>query len=137
MGDLVAYGGEDSYFGDVAADATDIGGTSWGDMNPMQKMGMIGKGVSAFSSLAEIYAGFKAMKLAKEQFKFGKQAWGKQWQANIKDYNNKQRDRWAVNQSASAAQGNQYMSENEYMQSRAINPETGGGMPGSMKYTGG
>lgn len=95
-------------------------GTQWSEMGAYGKMATVGKGVGAFASLANIYAGFKAMKLAKSQFKFQKDAWNKNYQAQVKDYENTLKDRWTANTASAAARGQDYQSMSSYVDPRAI-----------------
>ena len=78
-------------------------GGSWKNASGQQKLGMIGEGVSAFGTLAQLYLGFKAMGAQKEQFKFQKGAWEKNFAASLKAYDNQVLDNYNK-----YAQGNQY-----------------------------
>ena len=53
-------------------------------------------GISAFSTLAGLFAGFKGLGLAKDQLSFQKKAWNKNYDAQVKDYENTLKDRWAA-----------------------------------------
>jgi len=90
----------------------------WG-MNP-ETFGAIGDGVDAFSSLAQIYAGFKAMKLNKEKFRFQKDAWNKGYQNEVKDYENNLKNRWEAQSSAHAARGIDYGTMDSYVNDRRL-----------------
>lgn len=88
-------------------------------MNP-ESVKMVGEGLGAFSSLANIYAGFKAMKLAKDQFKFQKNAFNKNFAASAKDYSNTLKDKWAARSASNAARGKSFGSMNSYVAPREI-----------------
>lgn len=98
---------------------------AWGDMDFTGKLGAVGTGISAFSSLANIYAGFKAMKLAKSQFKFQKDAWNKNYNAQVKDYENTLRDRWTARDASAQLNNRQFSSMEDWMSPRQIAPTTG------------
>jgi hypothetical protein len=95
-------------------------GGGWSSMTGYGKMQGISQGLGAFSSLAQIYAGFKAMKLAKDQFKFQKEAWNKNYQAGVKDYENTLKDRWEAKSASAAARGGSYESMASFVEPRAI-----------------
>jgi hypothetical protein len=99
---------------------TDPLSTKWADMGAYGKMGVVSQGLGAFSSLAQIYAGFKAMKLAKDQFKFQKEAWNKNYQAGVKDYENTLKDKWAARSASAAARGTDFQSMSSYVDPRKI-----------------
>lgn len=99
-------------------------GGGWTGMDFGQKMGAVTQGLGAFSSLANIYAGFKAMKLEKDKFKFSKDAWNKNYNAQVKDYENTLKDRWAARRSANAARGQDFQSMSTYVGERALAPNT-------------
>ena len=115
-----------------AGNGTSLGGmenpltTSFADMGAYGKMQTVSQGLGAFSSLAQIYAGFKAMKLAKDQFKFQKEAWNKNYQAGVKDYENTLKDRWAARSASSAARGTGFESMSNYVQPRALDSSGAG-----------
>jgi hypothetical protein len=94
--------------------------TPWSDLGAYGKMGVIGAGAGAFSSLANIYAGFKALKLQKNQFKFQKQAWNKNYNNQVKDYQNRLTDRWSARSNSAAARGGSFASMGNYVGSRAL-----------------
>jgi hypothetical protein len=98
--------------------------TPFSDMGAYGKMATISQGLGAFSSLAQIYSGFKAMKLAKDQFKFQKEAWNKNYQAGVKDYTNTLKDRWAARSASAGARGGTYQSMDSYVQPRSIDGGT-------------
>jgi hypothetical protein len=101
--------------------------TPFADMGAYGKIGTISAGLGAFSSLAQIYAGFKAMKLAKDQFKFQKEAFNKNYQAGVKDYENSLKDRWAARSASASARGSSFQSMETYVDARAIGGDSGGG----------
>lgn len=104
------YGAEPS-----ATENTDF---SFG-LNP-ESFQMIGQGVNAFSSLANIYAGFKAMKLAKSKFRFQKDAWNKNYNAQVKDYDNTLKDRWTARNASAQLNNRSFESMGSWVGSRAI-----------------
>lgn len=83
-------------------------------------MGVIGQGVSAFGTLASIYSGFKALDLAEDQFSFTKNAWNKNYNNQVKDYENTLKDRWAARQSAAAARGREFESMSSWVGDRRL-----------------
>jgi hypothetical protein len=111
--------GSPNFAGTGTGAATDLT-TSFGDMSAYGKMGVVSQGLGAFSSLAQIYAGFKAMKLAKDQFKFQKEAWNKNYQAGVKDYENTLKDKWAARSASAAARGTDFQSMSSYVDPRKI-----------------
>lgn len=85
-------------------------------------------GLGAFSTLADMYTGFKSLGLAKDQLSFQKKAWNKNYQAQVKDYENNLKDRWAArNASAEARGGSTMPGMNEWVSDRAIGGGSGGG----------
>jgi len=98
----------------------------WGGMDISEKLGVVGQGVSAFSTLAEIYAGFKGMKLAKDQFKFQKSAWNQNFNAQVKDYNNQLQDQYAHRSAMAAANNRSFDTGGNWLSSRQQTPATGG-----------
>lgn len=68
----------------------------WGQLGIGGKLGVVSQGLGAFSNLANIYAGFKAMKLQRDQFNFAKEAWQKNYNNQVKDYENTLKDRWTA-----------------------------------------
>lgn len=77
-------------------------------------------GVSAFGDLMSIYTGFKSLGLAKDQFKFQKKAWNKNYDAQAKDYENNLKDRWAARNASAAARGQSYEGMDSWVNSRKI-----------------
>jgi len=97
-----------------------VGGGGWNDLSMYGKVGVVSEGLSAFSNLANIYAGFKALKLQKDQFKFQKDAWNKNYNNQVKDYENNLKDRWAARSNSAAARGGTYESMASYVGGRAL-----------------
>lgn len=87
-------------------------------------------GVSAFSTLANMYTGFKSLGLAKDQLNFQKKAWNKNYEAQLKDYENNLRDRWISRNTAAGHRGQSFMGMNEWVSGRtpggSANNEAGG-----------
>jgi len=85
--------------------------------------GMTGfyQGVSAFSNLAGIYAGFKSLGLAKDQFKFAKSSFNKNFNASAQAYNNTLKDQWEHKTNTYADRGRSYESMDSWMADRQIN----------------
>lgn len=84
-----------------------------------------GQGVSAFSTLANIYGGFKSLGLAKDQFRFNKKAFNLNFNAQAQDYENTLKDRWAARNASAEARGQSYTGMNEWLSGRTI-ARTGG-----------
>jgi hypothetical protein len=103
-----------------------LGTTPWSELGAYGKLGAIGEGVGAFSSLANIYAGFKALKLQKSQFKFQKQAWNKNYNNQVKDYENRLKDRWSARSNSASARGGSFASMGNYVGSRALTGQPAG-----------
>ena len=77
-------------------------------------------GMGAFSTLANMYTGFKSLGLAKDQLNFQKKAWNKNYQAQIKDYENTLKDRWTARNASAATRGQSFQGMNEWVGERAI-----------------
>jgi len=98
----------------------------WGKQAGSKIGGVLGstgfqQGMGAFSTLANMYTGFKSLGLAKDQLNFQKKAWNKNYQAQVKDYENTLKDRWtARNASARTRGGSQMQGMNEWVGDRAI-----------------
>ncbi len=104
----------------------DLFATPFSQMGAYGKIATVGQGLGAFSSLANIYAGFKAMKLQKQQFQFQKDAFNKNYNAQVKDYENTLKQRWAARSNSAAARGGSFESMSSYVGSRALAPSDGG-----------
>ena len=83
-------------------------------------MGVIGQGVSAFNTLAQIYSSFKALDLAEDQFSFQKKAWNKNYNNQVKDYENQLKSRWAARDSAAKARGQEFESMSSWVGDRRL-----------------
>ena len=94
--------------------------TKFADMGAYGKLKTIGAAADGFSSLAQIYAGFKAMELNKKQFKFQKDAYRQDYNANVKDYDNQLKDRWAARAASNAARGRSFESMDSYVGDRKL-----------------
>lgn len=92
----------------------------WGQLGTLGKVGVVSQGLGAFSNLASLYSGFKALSLQKKQFKFAKDAWNKNYANQVKDYENTLRDRWAARRASAGARGGSYQSLGSYLGDRAL-----------------
>lgn len=104
----------------------------WGQLGTLGKIGVVSQGLGAFSNLASLYAGFKALSLQKKQFQFAKDAWNKNYANQVKDYENTLRDRWAARRASAGARGGSYQSLGGYLNDRALT----GTVPASHGTTG-
>lgn len=102
-------------FFDIFKDGGKLG--KIGDIFTSEKFG---KGLGAFSSLAEIYGGFKSLGLASDQFKFQKEAFNKNFGAQVKDYENTLKDRWAARNASASSRGTSFQGMDQWVASRAI-----------------
>lgn len=108
----------------------DISGGIQGNQNPLLmdwnqlgiggKLGVVSQGLGAFSNLASLYSGFKALSLQKKQFKFARDAWNKNYGNQVKDYENTLRDRWAARRASAGARGAGFESMGSWVGSRAL-----------------
>lgn len=109
------------------------GGQQGGFMNSLSNawnnnpMGVIGQGVSAFNTLAQIYSSFKALDLAEDQFSFQKKAWNKNYNNQVKDYDNQLKTRWAAQSAAHAARGKEFESMSSWVGDRTLTGKPAGG----------
>lgn len=102
------------------ADQTNPLMMDWGQLGTVGKLGVVSQGLGAFSNLAGLYAGFKALSLQKKQFEFAKDAWNKNYANQVKDYENTLKDRWAARNASAAARGGSYESMGSWVGSRAL-----------------
>lgn len=100
------------------------GPTGWGQLGVAEKFGVVNQGLGAFSNLASLYAGFKALSLQKKQFQFAKDAWNKNYGNQVKDYENTLRDQWAARRASAGARGGSYQSLGGYLGDRALTGTT-------------
>lgn len=112
---------------------------NWNQLGALGKMGVVSQGLGAFGSLASLYSGFKALKLQEDQFDFTKQAWNKNYNNQVKDYENTLKDRWAARNASAAAGGQSYESMGSWVGSRSLTGEAPGYRAGSAQefYSGG
>ena len=96
----------------------------YGQLGTLGKIGVISQGLGAFSNLASLYAGFKALSLQKKQFQFAKDAWNKNYANQVKDYENTLRDQWAARRASAGARGGGYPSLGSYLGDRALTGTT-------------
>jgi len=101
----------------------------WNQLGSVGKLGVVSQGLGAFSNLANIYAGFKAMSLQKKQFQFAKDAWNKNYNNQVKDYENTLKDRWAARNASAGARGGSYESMGSWVGSRAMTGQAPGQAP--------
>lgn len=78
------------------------------------------QGISAFGSLASIYSGFKSMGMAKDQFKFQKNAFNKNFNASATAFNNTQKDRWAAANASASSRGQSFQGMDAWLSGRTI-----------------
>jgi len=79
-------------------------------------------GMSTFGSMARIYTGLKALGLAKDQFKFQKEAFNRNFGASAKSFNNELKDRWTARSASAKSQGRDFQSMDQWMSGRSIDP---------------
>jgi hypothetical protein len=96
-----------------------MAGPSW--FEKIGGMEGIGQGVSAFANLANIYAGFKSLGLAKDQLQFSKSSFNKNFNAQAQSYNNELKDRWTARNASAQARGQSYESMDSWLSGRQIN----------------
>ena len=96
----------------------------YGQLGTLGKIGVVSQGLGAFSNLASLYAGFKALSLQKKQFQFAKDAWNKNYANQVKDYENTLRDQWAARRASAGARGGGYQSLGGYLGDRALTGTT-------------
>jgi len=96
----------------------------FGGLDLPDKFSVINSGVGAFSTLANMYAGFKALGLQKDQFNFQKEAFSKNFGANAKAFNNEVKDRGISRQASRGARGGSFDSASleSFVAYRRINP---------------
>ena len=78
------------------------------------------QGVSSFATLANIFTGFKALGLAKDDLKFRKSAFNKNFAASVKDYSNQQKDRFTAKNAARKARGMELRDMDTWLADREI-----------------
>lgn len=84
-------------------------------------------GLGAFSTLANMYTGFKSLGLAKDQLQFQKSSFNKNFNASAQSYNNQLKDRWTASNAAAMAGGNNnFQGMDQWMAGRQIE-QTGKG----------
>lgn len=105
-------------------------GSSWSQMGLPEKLGVVSQGLGAFSTLAGIYSGFKALKLQKDMFNFQKDAWNKNYNNQLRDYENELRDRWTARNAGAAARGRDFESMESWMAPRRLTGTYSAGNPG-------
>ena len=98
--------------------------TGWSGLTLPQQFGVVSQGLGAFSNLASLYAGFKALSLQKKQFEFAKDSWNKNYANQVKDYENTLKDRWAARNAWAQNNGRTYESMASWVGSRALTGTT-------------
>lgn len=89
----------------------------WDKIGGMQGLN---QGISAFSNLAGIYAGFKSLGLAKDQFKFAKSSFNKNFNASAQAYNNQLEERWEQKKNIYESRGREYEGMESWMADKTI-----------------
>lgn len=112
----------------------------WNELGTYGKMGVVSEGLGALGSLANLYAGFKALRLQEKQFDFAKDAWNKNYNNQVKDYENTLRDRWLARDAGSRAggssgyhEGGQYQDMGSWVSARGLTGEAPGYRAGSAQ----
>jgi len=96
------------------------GGGLFGQLGNLFKSEGFQSGVSGFSQLANIYSGFKALGLAKDTLSFQKSAFNKNFNAQVKDYENTLKDRWTARNASAASRGQSFESLGSFLNDRKI-----------------
>ena len=126
----MALSGDDPNFGYGTGYGT--GNDAWATL-PYNQLGGLGKmsfwanGIGAFAGLANIYAGFKALKLQQQAFDFQRKSWKMNYANQVKDYENQLRDRWAARNAAAAARGRNFQSLGDWLNQRSLTGALGDG----------
>ena len=107
------------------------GQSGWSAMTLPQQLGVITQGLGAFSNLASLYSGFKALSLQTKQFKVARDAWNKNYENQVKYYENSLRDRWTARAAGAKARGRGFESMASWVGSRALTGEVPGSHAGS------
>lgn len=92
----------------------------WGSLSALDKMSAIGTGVQAFATLAGLYSGWKGLQYQKDQFKFMKSSWNKNFAASLGAYDNALRDNYYKMAQGNSFWGNPTPSEEDWMASRSL-----------------
>jgi len=77
--------------------------TPWGDMGIAGKLGVVGQGIGAFTSLANLYGMFKNLGFQKKAFKFAQEGTKRNFNANATGFNNSVIQRENANAAYAAA----------------------------------
>lgn len=77
-------------------------------------------GISAFSNLANIYAGFKSLGLAEDQLDFAKSSFNRNFEAQAKAYNNELRDQWAARNASAKVRGDNFQGMDAWLSDRKV-----------------
>lgn len=86
--------------------------------------GAVSTGLEAFTGLANLYTGFKALGLQEDAFDFQKDAWWKNYNNQVQDYENQLRKNHRVNELAAAKQGRDYQTLDSYLGDRQLTGQT-------------
>jgi len=95
-------------------------GGFFGSLGDIFKSKGFGQGVSAFSTLANIYGGFKSLGLAEDQFDFQKSAFNKNFEAQKKDYENTLKDRWTARNASASSRDQSFPGMDQWLSNRTI-----------------
>jgi len=79
-------------------------------------------GLSSFGNMARIYTGLKALGLAKDQFKFSKEAFNRNFEASATGFNNALKDKWAATNATQQTRGNSFQSMDKWLSGRTVDP---------------
>jgi hypothetical protein len=104
-----------------------VGGGIFSKMGQVFQSPGFQSGLSTFGQLANMYTGFKALGLAKDELNFRKKSFNKNFNAAAKDYENTLKDRWAANANSATARGQSFAGMNEWVQPRTIQTSGKGG----------
>jgi len=108
-----------------------LGGDTEGFFGPDSLLGKIfsglgsegfQSGLAGFGNMAKIYTGLKALGLAKDKFKFQKEAFNRNFQAQATGFNNELKDRWTARSASATARGDSFQGMDEWLSGRTVNP---------------
>jgi len=80
----------------------------------------INNALGGFGTLGKFYLAYQGLKGQKDQQRFQQQAWQQNFDAQVKDMENKYRERWAARNNSMAARGLEYQSLEGYLNDRRI-----------------
>jgi len=121
------WGAQQSPIGAGITNPATMGGPQsaglWGKMGGMEGLS---QGASAFASLAGIYSGFKSLGLAKDQFKFQKDAWQDNYNARAKTIQTNLKSKWSASNAAANARGQTFQDMDSWVADREVATPTAG-----------